>query len=125
MTLELGLDVPLHDPFDERVEDEIHPVLVDAGWELLPLTELDPVRHRGVIEAYDEPILFEAARFEEESAIPPRVTLQELPVLGLVELLRGVDADGELAEPFVLWVDGDATYHDYVIRGARKAARLA
>jgi hypothetical protein len=120
----LGLDVPLHEPFDETVEDDVHPILVDAGWELVPLAELDPVRHRGVIEAYDEPVLFEAACFEEENAIPKRVPLQELPALGLVELLRGVDAEGMLREPFVLWTDGDEVYQDYLVRGVLKAAKL-
>ena len=60
---EIGLDVPLHAPFDEAVEGEMHPVLIDAGWELLPLSSLDPVRHQGAILAFDEPILYESARF--------------------------------------------------------------
>jgi len=120
----LGLDVPLHDPFDEAFEDDMHPVLVDAGWELFALRELDSVRHRGVIEAYGEPILYEAARFEEENAIPPLVPLQELPALGLVELVRGVDAGGDLIEPLVLWTDGDETYQDYLLRGILKAAKI-
>jgi hypothetical protein len=120
----LGLDVPLHDPFDESVEDDMHPVLIDAGWELHPLAALDPVRHRGVIEAYGEPILYEAARFEEENAVPARVLLQELPAFGLVELVRGVDADGALAEPLVLWTDGDDIYQDYLVRGVLKAAKI-
>jgi hypothetical protein len=121
---DLGLDVPAHDPFDPSLEDEMHPVLVDAGWELHPLAELDPVRHRGVIEAYDEPILYAAARFEEENAIPPRAHLHELPALGLAELLRGVDADGDLVEPLVLWTEGDEVYQDYVTRGVLKVAKL-
>jgi len=120
----LGLDVPLHDPFDESVEDDMHPVLIDAGWELHPLAALDPIRHRGVVEAYGEPILYEAARFEEESAVPPRATLQELPALGLVELVRGVDADGAFVEPLVLWTDGDDVYQDYLLRGVLKAAKI-
>ncbi len=111
-------------PFDESREDEMHPVLVDAGWELVPLASLDPIRHRGVIEAYDEPILYAAARFEEENAIPPRVHLHELPALGLAELLRGVDGDGVLVEPLVLWVEGEDTYQDYLLRGVLKAAKL-
>jgi hypothetical protein len=121
----LGLDVPLHDPFDEAAEEEMHPVLIDAGWELLSLAELDPARHRGVIEAYDEPILYEAARFEEENAIPRVASLQELPALGLVELVRGVDADGALLEPLVLWTDGNEVYQDYLLRGVLKAAKVA
>jgi hypothetical protein len=120
----LGLDVPLHAPFDEAFEEDMHPVLVDAGWELLTLAELDPVRHRGVIEAYGELVLYEAARFEEENAIPAVVPLQELPALGLVELVRGVDADGVLIEPLVLWTDGDETYQDYLLRGVLKVAKV-
>jgi hypothetical protein len=53
------------------------------------------------------------------------VHLQELPALGLAELLRGVDADGELVEPFVLWTDGDEVYQDYLLRGVLKAAKIA
>jgi len=120
----LDLAPGTHAPFDEGEEDDVHPVLIDAGWELVPLSALDPARHRGAMEAYDEPILFEAARFEEESSIPPIRHLQELPVFGAVELLRGVDPDGALLEPLVLWTEGDATYHDYVIRGVLRAARV-
>ena len=121
----LDLSPGTHDPFDEAEEDEVHPVLIDAGWELHPLSALDPERHKGAIQAYDEPILFEAARFEEESAIPQRRHLQELPVLGAVELLRGVDTDGDLRAPLVLWTEGDATYHDYVVRGVLRAAKIS
>ncbi len=121
---ELELPLSPHAPFDEEVEDEMHPVLVDAGWELLPLAELDPERHRGVIEAYGEAIQFEAARFEEETAIPRRRYLHELPALGLVELLRGIDGEGALVEPLVLWTDGEPTYDDYVLRGVLRAAKL-
>jgi len=121
---ELGFELPPHEPFDEAFEDDMHPVLVDAGWELLPLAALDPTRHRGAIEAYGEPILYESARFEEENALPPRVTLQELPALGLVELLLGVDADGDLTEPLVVWTEGDDVYVDYVLRGVLKVAKV-
>jgi hypothetical protein len=122
----IALSLPLlaHEPFDEEVEDDIHPLLVDAGWELLPLAELDPARHRGVIEAYGDPILFESARFEETSAIPPWTMLQELPALGPVELLQGVDADGALVLPLPLWTEGDETYQDYVVRGVIKTSKL-
>jgi hypothetical protein len=111
-------------PFDEGAEDAMHPVLVDAGWELVPLAELDAERHRGAMNAYGDALSFESARFEEETAIPPTVHLYELPALGAAELLCGVRDDGELAEPLVVWADGDETYVDYVIRGVRRAARL-
>lgn len=120
----LDLEVGSHTPFDEAAEDDLHPVLVDAGWELVSLLALDPVRHKGAIHAFDEPILFEAARFEEESAIPQQRHLQELPLLGAVELLRGVDSDGALIEPLVLWTEGNGTYHDYVLRGVLRAAKV-
>jgi hypothetical protein len=121
---EAGLPVSDALPFDEETEDDVHPVLFDAGWELLPLTELDPARHQGAIAAYGDPVLFASARFNEESAIPRPVYLQELPAIGPVEILRGVDAAGLLVEPLVLWADGDRVYHDYVLRGVLRAARI-
>lgn len=103
-------------PFDEAAEDEIFPVLVDAGWELLPLAQLDLERHRGAIQSFDD---FEIARFEEESAVPPIVTLHELPVMGPIELLGVPDR-----APFVLWQQGHETYLDYVLRGVVKMSKL-
>jgi hypothetical protein len=113
-----------HAPFDESAEDEMHPVLIDAGWELLSLAALEAERHRGAMDAFGDALAFESARFEEETAIPPVVHLYELPALGAVELLRGADARGALAAPLVVWADGDETYLDYVIRGVRRAAKL-
>jgi hypothetical protein len=120
----LDLEVGVHVPFDEQAEEYVHPVLIDAGCELHPLAVLDPERHRGAIQAFDEHILFSAACFEEESAIPPQPHLQELPMFGAVELLRGVDPDGALLEPLVLWTEGNDTYQDYVLRGVLRAARV-
>lgn len=118
------LPVPGQAPFDEAAEGEMHPLLVDAGWELVPLARLDSVHHKGAIAAYGDALSFESARFEEETAIPPTTHLYELPALGPVELLRGVDDEGMLAEPLVVWADGDETYVDYVVRGVRRAAKL-
>ena len=119
------LHVPAHPPFDESTEDEMHPLLIDAGWELLPLTALDPQRHRGAMDAFGDALAFESARFEEETAIPVTTHLYELPAFGPVELLRGADDEGTLfGAPLVVWADGDETYLDYVIRGVRRAARL-
>ncbi len=109
-------------PFDESAEDDVFPVLVDAGWELLPLAHLDFERHKGAIQSFDD---FEIARFEEESAIPPLVHLYELPVLGGVELLAGIDANGSSRAPFVLWHQGNETYLDYVLRGVVRASKIA
>jgi hypothetical protein len=120
----LELDVATHAAFDEDAEDDLHPCLIDAGWELHPLGSLHPEKHKGAIQAFDEPILFEAARFEEENAIPPLRHLQELPAVGPVELLRGVDPDGDLIEPLVLWTEGNDVYQDYVLRGALRAAKV-
>lgn len=120
-----GLAPGEHAPFDETVEDGIHPLLVDAGWELLPLAQLDAERHKGALAAFGTALAFESARFEEETAIPPTAHLYELPAIGAVELLRGADAEGTLAEPLVVWADGDETYLDYVVRGVRRAAKLS
>lgn len=108
-------------PFDEGREDDMFPVLVDAGWELLPLKDLDATRHRGAIQAFED---FEVARFEEESAVPAVVTLHELPALGGTELLAAFDDSGWSRAPFVLWQDGHETYLDYVRRGVLRAAKL-
>lgn len=118
------LALPADAPFDEAAEDEVHPLLVDAGWELLSLAQLDPERHRGAMNAYGDALWFESARFEEETAIPPLAHLYELPALGPAELLRGVHPDGTLAAPLVVWAEGDETYLDYVVRGVRRAAKL-
>jgi hypothetical protein len=118
------LPASVHPPFDESAEDEMHPLLIDAGWELLPLAALDPQRHRGAIDAFGDALAFECARFEEETAIPATTHLYELPALGPVELLRGADDGGTLAAPLVVWADGDETYLDYILRGVRRAAKL-
>jgi len=113
-------------PFDESAEDEMFPVLVDAGWELLRLAELDPQRHAGAIGAYGDAITFESARFEEENAVPPRAPyVQELPALGANELLRGVDPSGALVDRLHLFVEGEPIYQDYVTRGVLRAAKLS
>jgi hypothetical protein len=118
------LPLPSAEPFDEAAEEDTHPVLVDAGWELFPLAALDPERHKGAIQAFGEPILYESAKFEEAEAIPTPAHLQELPALGPVELLRGTSDTGMLVSELVLWVEGNMTYHDYVLRGVRRAAKL-
>jgi hypothetical protein len=110
------------EPFDAEDEQDIHPLLVDAGWELLPLAALDPGRHAGAIGAFETTLALATARFEEETAIPPVPTLYELPAIGPVELLRGADDEGELSEPLEVWVQGHPTYVDYVLRGVRRAA---
>lgn len=120
-------DLPVGEgaPFDEDQEDDIHPLLIDAGWELLPLAGLDPERHKGAIDAFGETILYEAARFDEENAVPAAAHLAELPAFGPVEILRGATPSGLLTEELVLWTEGNATYHDYVLRGVLRAAKLA
>ena len=100
------------------------PVLVDAGFELLPLSELDAERHRGAVEAFGERIQYDVACFEEREHLPPLVHLQELPAIGIAELVRGA-RDGTLVEPLSLWLSGDETYQDYVLRGVLRAAKIA
>lgn len=111
-------------PFDEGAEEDVFPILVDAGWELLSLRALDPERHRGAIAAFGDALAFDVAKFEEESAVPETVTLHELPALGPLELLAALDEEGELRAPFVLWTSGSETYVDYVMRGVLKVAKL-
>jgi hypothetical protein len=113
-----------HRPFDEAAEEAMHPILVDAGWELLPLARLDAERHKGAIQAFGEPIAFESARFEEETAVPTPVSLYELPAIGALELTRAAGDDGMLEAHLVAWVQGNETYLDYVMRGVRRAAKL-
>jgi hypothetical protein len=108
-------------PFDESREEDVFPVLIDAGWELLPLAQLQFDRHRGAIQSFSD---FEVARFEEESAIPPIVTLHELPIFGAVELLAALDETGSSRAPFVLWQQGHETYLDYVLRGVLKISKI-
>ena len=120
--------------FDERAESAVFPALIDAGFELLRLVELDPVRHKGVRDAYDQSLVdqggedgvgFAGARFEEESAVPERDPYtQEAPLLGPTELLAPADDDGLLREPFVLWCEGEPAYHDYLVRGCLRAAKI-
>ncbi|HSO33609.1 MAG TPA: hypothetical protein VLT33_13845, partial [Labilithrix sp.] len=111
-------------PFDEDREEDLFPVLVDAGWELLSLRALDAERHKGAIAAFDDTLAFDVAKFEEETAVPELVTLLELPALGATELLMALDDDDAVAAPFVLWTSGHETYVDYVLRGVLKIAKL-
>jgi hypothetical protein len=123
----LELDVAEAEPFDEAAEDAIHPVLIDAGWQLLPLARLDAERHKGAIGAYDDALAFDVARFEEESALPKPTYLHELPAFGPKEILAGVNEDGELVTSFPLWVESAPfaePYMDYVLRGVTKVAKL-
>ena len=113
-------DAPL---FDEAAEEDLFPILIDAGWELLPLAALDAERHRGAIEAFGDRFAFDCAKFDEESALGAPPPLQELPAIGPHELLHGA-AHGILRAPLVLWTEGSETYHDYVMRGVLRAAKL-
>jgi hypothetical protein len=111
-------------PFDEETEEDIFPLLVDAGWELLSLASLDAERHKGAIAAFDDALAFDVAKFDEESETPKTVTLHELPALGAVELLGALDSEGSARAPFVLWTSGNETYVDYVLRGILRAAKI-
>jgi hypothetical protein len=120
----LDLPLPNADPFDASGEEDIHPLLVDCGWELLPLRELHPERHAGLLGYYDDPVYLDNARFEEENAIPPVIHLEELPAIGPRELLFGA-SHGELVAPFVVWCAGDPTYHEYILKGVMRIAEKA
>lgn len=111
-------------PFDESAENDVFPILVDAGWELLPLAGLDAERHRGAMNAFGDALAFDVAKFEEENTEPPEATLHELPALGAIELLAAFDEEGDARAPFVLWSSGHETYVDYVLRGILKVAKL-
>lgn len=115
-------------PFDEDAEEDMFPLLIDAGWELLPLAKLDPERHKGAIQAFqseaDDEIGFESAKFEEENAVPQVTPMMELPAMGTTELLAAIDGDGNARAPFVVWCEGNETYVDYLLRGVRRAAKI-
>lgn len=117
-TFEIDPDEGGRTGFDEDAEDDVFPLLVDAGWELHALRDLDPVRHQGAMNAFGDQLSWEVARFEEENHEPEAVYLTELPALGAVEML------GEVPEVFVVWAEGNETYLDYVLRGVRRAAKL-
>ncbi len=106
-------------PFDDGRENDMFPILIDAGWELLPLAQLDPERHKGAMNAFGEQIAWEVAKFEEENQVPAEPTLHELPLIGAAELLHPLDA------PFAIWQQGNETYLDYVLRGVLKMAKLS
>lgn len=116
--------------FDELAEDTTFPVLVDAGWELFSLADLDREKHAGVIralDAQDGELDYEVARFEEENTIPREASLYELPLFGRRELLDAFVSDAPDAETraeFVVWAKGHPIYLDYVLRGVAKVAKL-
>ncbi len=119
---EFGVDVRVPpDPFDD--DDDAFPIMIDAGVELLPLIDLDPERHRGAIESFGDRIHYDVARFEDEEHEPRIIHLQELPLLGVSELVRGA-VDGVLDSQLSIWIDGHETYQDYVIRGVLRAAKI-
>ena len=109
------------DPWED--DEDAFPVMIDVGFELLALAELDEERHRGAIESFGERIDYDVARFEEEEHVPRVVHLQELPSIGVSELVRGAER-GELATDLSVWLSGSERYQDYVIRGVLRAAKI-
>ncbi len=121
----IGENIATRDLFSPVDEDAIFPLLVDSGWELVPLASFDRERHKGVIAAYGEPILFEAARFDEESAVPALVYQVELPAMGAHELLSSTNERGEFVDPWLpLWIDVPSIYASYILRGVARAAKI-
>jgi hypothetical protein len=112
-------------PFDEHAEEEIFPLLIDSGWELVPLSSLDAEHHKGAIAAFGDALSFDVAKFEEQTAPPPEATLVELPAFGATELLHAFDDTGAVRAPFVVWTSGDVTYVDYVLRGVLRAGKVS
>ena len=88
---------PICAPFDEAAEDEIHPLLVDAGWELLASARSTPsaTRERSARSGTRSRSKRPASKRRPRSRRRP--TSCELPAIGPVELLRGADDDGALA----------------------------
>ena len=121
--LSVGLPFEDRPPFDES-NDAVHPTLIDAGWELLSYSQLTYARHQGLIDQFDDEVFFEAAKFEETSAMEMPVYLHELPAFGPNELLSAFDERGLLREPLIVWTSGPDRYHDYVLSGVARAARL-
>ncbi|MDP9035189.1 MAG: hypothetical protein M3O50_10300 [Myxococcota bacterium] len=119
-----NLPLPGGSPFDESLEDAMHPMLIDAGWELLALAQLDPERHKGAIASFGETEAFQSALVHEGMVAGGDVPLCELPAIGPAELLGGVGDGGRLVEPLVVWAGGNETYLDYVLRGVLRAAKI-
>jgi hypothetical protein len=100
--------------FDEARESTLSPVLIDAGWELFALSDLDAERHRGVLD-----------RMPADTAVAPDTVLQELGLFGAEELLLLAQNDLSLASAPTLWVSEPAFYQNYVLHGVSRAAKLA
>jgi len=120
----IGAVFPDAAPFEPSAEEEMFPLLIDAGWELLRYAELDPERHRGLVESFPEPILFESAKFEEACLPSPPTYLYEWPALGKRELLIEAGPGGTWNATPELWVDAPEPYIDYVLRGVLRAAKV-
>jgi hypothetical protein len=110
-----GLPLPEHAPFAGDAEFPTHPQLIQLGWRLLPICDLDPERHAGALGA------LEATGEEIDVSAPID---QEGMDLGVAELCSGAE-DGRLVGDFLVWADGPYGYNDYVFRGACKAAKFA
>jgi hypothetical protein len=111
----LDLLMPSHEPFASNPEDPPHPELVWLEWELLPICDLDPDRHRGAVEALEQ-------SGEEVDMTAP--VYQEALAISVVELCSGA-RNGVLADDFLIWSDGPYSYADYVFRGVARSAKLS
>ena len=114
LVAEHGLPLPEHAPFEGDPEYPDHPALVQLGWTLHAIEDLDAERHAGALAA------MEAAGEEVDMGAAVE---QEGPDLGVAELTRGAPR-GVLTGEFLIWADGPYSYNDYVFRGACKVAKL-
>lgn len=111
---ELDLPIAEHDPFQSDAESPPFPELILLDWVLLPIDQLDPERHAGVLSALEG---------STDEVHPSEPIFQEGPAFSIVELCDGAPM-GILDDDLFIWSDGPYEYADYVFRGVSKAAKL-
>lgn len=109
-----GLPIPPREPFGGDADFPDHPQLIQLSWRLLPIQDLDPERHRGVLQAMED--------CGEEVDVSAPID-QEGPDLGVLELIEGAQ-EGALCSEFLIWADGSRVYNDYIFRGICKSAKF-
>ena len=117
--------LPTHEPFDESAEDEMHPLLVDAG---LGAPAARGARSRAAPGRDDRVrgrarVRVGALRGGDGHPAACHISTSCRPS-GRSSCCAGWTATGCSAAPLVVWADGDETYLDYIVRGVRRAAKL-